>query len=226
MLENVPAWLDVFFLLTTAATIVLFYLVHRRHRGLLLIVLAWAAIHSVLAWQGVYLKTKVLPPPLALVLAGATMLMLYGLFSPAGRKLRHTRNPVLSTLLHTVRVPVEITLFFLYLYGTVPELMTFSGRNFDILAGITAPVVAWLLSRGRAPRPLMIAWNVICLALVSFILTNGILSAELPIQQFAFDQPNRAVLYFPYVLLPVLIVPIVMYTHLSDLIIYLDRKGT
>jgi hypothetical protein len=39
----------------------------------------------------------------------------------------------------------------------------------------------------------------------------------MPAQQLNFDQPNRAVLYFPYVWLPAIVVPIVLFSHLAAL---------
>ncbi len=45
------------------------------------------------------------------------------------------------------------------------------------------------------------------------------LCTKLPIQLFAFDQPNRGVSYFPFVLLPSMIVPIAMYAHITDIIL-------
>ncbi|TAH22438.1 MAG: hypothetical protein EAZ08_00730 [Cytophagales bacterium] len=41
--------------------------------------------------------------------------------------------------LNIVRIPVEIILFWLFVNKAIPELMTFEGRNLDIIAGITAP---------------------------------------------------------------------------------------
>jgi hypothetical protein len=49
------------------------------------------------------------------------------------------------------------------------------------------------------------------------IVVHAILSVQSPIQQFGFDQPNRAVLEYPFVLLPAVVVPIVMLSHLSTL---------
>ena len=51
------------------------------------------------------------------------------------------------------------------------------------------------------------------LGLLLFIVFNGLLSAPTTLQQFAFDQPNIALAYFPYVLLPALIVPLVLFGH-------------
>jgi hypothetical protein len=36
-----------------------------------------------------------------------------------------------------------------------------------------------------------------------------------PFQQFAFDQPNIAVLYFPFIWLPSCVVPLVLLSHLA-----------
>lgn len=96
--------------------------------------------------------------------------------------------------------------------------MTFKGRNFDIIMGITAPIVGLLLLIQKLNKKALLVWNYIGLVLILFILANGILSAELPFQQFGFEQPNRGINYFPFILLPATIVPIVIWTHLSDII--------
>ena len=119
------------------------------------------------------------------------------------------------TILHVVRIPVELVLYGLFLEEAIPELMTFSGRNFDILAGITAPFVYYFGYIKRVlSRKFILIWNVLCLALLLNIVLNAILSAPLPFQQFAFEQPNLAILYLPFVWLPAVVVPIVMLSHL------------
>ena len=65
---------------------------------------------------------------------------------------------------------------------------------------------------------MLIIWNILALLLVLFIFANGILSSELPIQIFGFEQSNRAINYFPFILLPATIIPIVIYTHITDII--------
>jgi hypothetical protein len=174
-------------------------------------------VHATLAYLGFYQDTTTIPPRFGLILIPATLFIIYGLLPKQQQWVYEKRNTVLSTFLHTVRLPVELVLFGLFLSQMVPELMTFEGRNYDILMGITAPVVGWLYLTRRLSKKGLFAWNIVGLFLVSFILINGILSAELPFQQFGFEQPNRAVSFFPYVLLPATIVPIVVWTHLSDL---------
>ncbi len=95
--------------------------------------------------------------------------------------------------------------------------MTFEGRNFDIISGLTAPIIYWLAFRGgKTNRPLLIVWNLIAFGLLINIVTNALLSFPFPFQQLAFDQPNRALLYFPFIWLPTLIVPIVLFCHLAS----------
>ena len=117
--------------------------------------------------------------------------------------------------MHIVRIPVELVLLWLSIYKTVPDLMTFEGRNFDIISGITAPLVYyWGFVKYKMRHTLLIVWNTACLALLFNIVINAILSTPYPFQQFAFDQPNIALFYFPFVWLPCCIVPLVLFSHL------------
>ncbi len=129
------------------------------------------------------------------------------------------------TYLNVVRIPVEIVLFLLFLHNAVPEIMTFEGRNFDIIAGISAPFIAYYgLTKNRLNRHSILIWNFICLGLLMNIVTNGLFSAPSPIQKFAFDQPNIAILNFPFSWLPTFIVPIVLFGHLTSIRKLLKKK--
>jgi hypothetical protein len=61
---------------------------------------------------------------------------------------------------------------------------------------------------------MLVAWNIICLGLVLNVVIHGILSAPTAFQILAFDQPNIAVLYFPFQWLPAFVVPAVIFSHL------------
>lgn len=166
---------------------------------------------------------KETPQRFLLVVFPMILLIIYGLTSKHRHQLLKMQNTKISTFLHVVRIPVEIVLLHLFLNKMLPELATFEGRNFDILAGITAPIIGLLYLKNLIGKKILLIWNVICLTLVLFILANGLLSIELPFQQFAFEQPNRAMLYFPFVLLPSVVVPIVIYTHVVDILKLLQK---
>ena len=96
--------------------------------------------------------------------------------------------------------------------------MTFTGRNFDILAGLTAPLIAYFgIQKNKLSSKVILIWNFLSLALLINIVINAVLSAPFSFQQFAFDQPNIAVLYFPFVYLPGFIVPAVLFGHLVSI---------
>jgi hypothetical protein len=119
------------------------------------------------------------------------------------------------TLIHIVRIPVELVLYGLFLCKTVPIHMTFEGWNYDIIAGITAPIVYYLgFGLQKIGAKVLLIWNVICLGLLLNIIAIAILSSPVDFQRLAFDQPNIAVLYIPFNLLPAFIVPIVLFSHL------------
>jgi hypothetical protein len=51
--------------------------------------------------------------------------------------------------------------------------------------------------------------------LLVIIVTLSVLSAKTPFQQLAFDQPNTGIAYFPFVLLPSVVVPLVAVSHIA-----------
>jgi len=94
--------------------------------------------------------------------------------------------------------------------------MTFEGRNFDILCGLTAPFVYYFgYVKPVLSKKILLAWNIICLLLLVNIAVIAVLSGPFSFQRLAFDQPDIALLYFPFVWLPGFIVPVVLFAHLS-----------
>ena len=175
-------------------------------------------VQAMLAINGFFDNNMTLPPRFVLAV-GPPLLVIIVLFLTKGGRRFIDSLPLSSlTWLQTVRVPVEIVLYWLMIEKTIPQLMTFEGRNFDILAGVTAPFVAWYtFDKGKLGRGFLLGWNIVCLLLVLNIVINAALSVETPLQQFAFDQPNRAVLVFPYIWLPAFIVPVVIFSHLASI---------
>ncbi len=218
MIENLPNWIDLTFIVTCILTISLFHFSNGKPKQLTFLIIVWSIIQSLLAYIGFYQITTSSPPRFGLVIIPTLLLIIYGLLPKQQKWFFEKRDMTISTFLHSVRLPVEIVLFGLFTHQMIPELMTFEGRNYDILVGITAPFIALLFIKQLIGKKMLMAWNVGGLILVLFIFFNGILSSELPFQQFGFEQPNRGINYFPFVLLPATIVPIVIWTHLSDII--------
>ena len=122
------------------------------------------------------------------------------------------------TLVHLVAIPVELVFYWLYLHKAIPKIMTFEGRNFDILSGLSAPFI-WYFGfvRQKLGRTALIIWNLVTLGLLINAGTLAVLSIPTPFQQFGFDQPNIALGRFPFFLLPACLVPLVLLSHLFSL---------
>lgn len=174
----------------------------------------WLTVQAWLSACGFYLDEEQMPPPLALAVLPTLVVIALAFFTRARHAL--DKLPLLGlTLVHTVRIPVEISLYGLYLDEQVPQVMTFAGQNFDVIAGVTAPLVAYaFFVREWLSRRFLLVWNLCSLALLLNIVATAILSVSSPIQRLGFDQPNEAILHFPYIWLPSFIVPVVFFSHL------------
>lgn len=215
-MENLPLYLGFTFGLTTLLTLIFFYLATRKTKTVLTILLVWMVIQSFIGLSGFYTITKTVPPRFLLTFLPPLLLITFLFLTSKGRHFIDRLDQKSLTLLHVIRIPVELVLFRLYLHNTVPELMTFEGRNFDILSGLTAPFIYYFgYIRNTLNRKIILFWNFICLGLLINIVVNAFFSAPFPFQIFAFEQPNIAVLYFPFNLLPALVVPLVLFSHLA-----------
>lgn len=226
MIEQLPSYISIAFGLTTFATLILFYYAIRRSDAggstanmILFIMIFWLIIQAVLTLNNFYnTNIQSLPPRFILLPVPPLLVILISFLTKKGLRFIDRLSITFLTYLHVIRIPVEIILYWLFLNKTVPELMTFTGRNYDILAGLTAPLVAYFgLQKQRLGRKTILIWNFFALALLLNIVINAAFSAPFRFQQFAFDQPNIAVLNFPFSWLPGFIVPVVLFAHLVSI---------
>ena len=225
MIEGLPAYIPVVFVLTTLSTVGVFIFAV-SHAGLnsvparVLIgfVSIWILIHAALGSTSFYRNFESLPPQVFAfgVMPFLLLTFVYLIFFRRG--FLEVLPLSILTLIHVLRIPVEFVLLWLAQNGLVPYDMTFEGRNFDILSGITAPIVYFLAFRnGQVNRTLLIAWNIAALALLATIVTIAILAFPSRLQMVGFDQPNVGVTYFPFIWLPTVVVPIVFFCHAVSL---------
>ena len=149
MIETIPIWVEILFIIVFLITLLFFYLSNGQPVKLLVLICTWALVQS-----GLHQSTF---PRFVLVLLPAFLFIGYGLLPQNITWMLSKRDVRLSTFLHTLRLPIEIILFKLYLNKMIPQLMTFEGRNFDIVIGITAPIVGYLYLKKRISKIKLIA---------------------------------------------------------------------
>ena len=212
-----PLWSEIVFLFALAWG--LFFLFRAtRSVVLLLIVAGWSGILIVMAGRGFFAPTDTLPPRPLFAVVPLVLGILALLSMPAGRRFLARADLIALTALHVLRVPVEIVLDEAWLQGEVPRQMTWSGTNFDILSGLSAALLVPYLMRSRPwGRRMLIAWNIVALLLLLNVVIAALLSFPSPLQVLNADEPLTLVVRAPYILLPGVIVPMVLFAHVAAL---------
>lgn len=178
----------------------------------------WLALTAVLADRGFFDDFQSMPPRFLLAL-GPPILTLAALAS--SRRL----GPLLAALprawpvaAQTFRIAVEIVLWRLAVAGIVPELLSFTGRNLDILVGLSAPVVAYACFVRRAwPERVAVWWNWAGIVILLNVVVHAQLSAPTPWRLFETDPPTTFIADVPYIWLPAFLVPLAWLLHAVSL---------
>ena len=173
----------------------------------------WMLAIWVVADNGVLRNWNRTPPPFAILIAVVAAVAAGIAFSDFGSRL--ARFLPLWTLVgvQAFRLPLELAMHVMHTRGVVPEQMSYTGRNFDIVTGITAIIVSALVATGRGGRRLVTTWNVVGLALLLNILVIAVLSTP-TFRWFGDDRLNVWVTYPPFVWLPAVMVLAALAGHL------------
>jgi hypothetical protein len=174
--------------------------------------LIWMGGTLAIADAGVFLDWQATPPPFALLVVAIMALSLAIAFSPLGARLAHL--PLWTLVLaQAFRLPLEVSMHALVSRGIMPEQMSYTGRNFDVLTGASALVVALLVRSGLGGRRLSAVWNLAGLGLLLNIVIVAILSTP-RMAAFGPDRLNVFVMYPPFVWLPAVLVLAALAGHL------------
>jgi hypothetical protein len=177
----------------------------------------WLSVTGVLGASGVLARYGA-PPRFLVVVVPALLFPLWLALTPAADRLLRLTPPGWLVGAQCFRVGVELLLWLLAAHGALSSAMTFHGRNFDVLSGLTAPLVAWLaFGRGRWRPRLAVVWNGLALALLLNVVTVGLLSAPTPFRRIVTDPPNTVIVRYPTVWLVALLVPLAFSLHALSL---------
>jgi hypothetical protein len=178
----------------------------------------WLALTGMLAERGFFDDFQSIPLRLVLALGPPLLTLLALTFSRRIVPLLAALPPAWPVAAQTFRIPVEIVLWRLAVAGVIPELLSFTGRNVDILVGLTAPVVAYACFVRRAwPARVAVWWNWAGIVILLNVVVHAQLSAPTPWRIFETDPPTTFIADWPYIWLPDFLVPLAWLLHAVSL---------
>lgn len=195
-------------------------------RNVIIWLLTWVIVLSGLSLTEFFSDFSSLPPRfLIIILVPLIFLVVALLFSSTTKQLL-VHIPLGTIIkLQVFRVFVELLLWLLFIQNQLPVQMTFEGRNFDIIAGLTAPFVAYFaFSKHVLSRKSVIIWNFFCLGLLLNIVLTAILSMPTPLRYFMNEPANTIIAKFPFVWLAGLLVPLAYGLHFLSIRQLINQK--
>ena len=164
----------------------------------------WIAITGGLAAAGVlhFSAPPTMLPLFPIIIGSAIGFAL----SPAGRRVALSVPLAALVGFQSFRIGVELLMHRAYTEGLMPVQMSYTGRNFDIITGITAAAAAIWLARGHRSAGVVFAWNTLGLVLLTNILVVALLSTPTPMRRFMNDPANVWVTRAPWIWLPTVFV--------------------
>jgi hypothetical protein len=183
--------------------------------GTIITLLIWLVSINLLACKGYLSDFSTLPPKITLLLIPPMLIWLIVTWKSITLKivLNHV-SPHWIIYLQSFRIFVELLLWKQFMIGVTPIQMTFEGRNFDILVGLTAPIIGFLYVKDKVRfRKLALIWNFAGMALLINILVIAVLSFPTKFRYFMNEPSNTFVTEFPGILLPGLLVMIAYTMH-------------
>jgi hypothetical protein len=187
--------------------------------------LAWLFFLKDLAEKGFFLDFESMPPRiLVAILPALAALLILSLTRGLDGTLARI-PPATLVYLQSFRIVVEFVLWQLVSAGVAPEIMSFHGRNFDILVGLSAPVMAYCCFTRRIwPERVALWWNVAGILVLLNTVVHAQLATPSPFRVFHTTPPNTFIAYPPYVLLPAFLVPLAWFFHAMSIRQLLMRR--
>ena len=129
---DLPLYIPIIFIGTVLATLAFLVFAIRQSNLsrsganiVLLVLIVWLFFQSVVSLKGFYYTdTRSMPPRFGLLIVPPLLVIIFLFITRRGRVFMDSLPLVPITLLSIVRIPVEITLYWLCLHRYVPELMT------------------------------------------------------------------------------------------------------
>lgn len=179
--------------------------------------LIWIAIALSVAYSNILVPSVDQTfPLLGILILGSTIVCNVLLFRSSAARAVLDAIPV--HWFATIQVYRIIGVMFLLLAadGLLPAYFANSTGWGDILVGVTAPFVGYLLWKDTEKfRMVGFLWCIVGIVDLLLVLYKAINSAPGPLQATSFDLPTVIIGYFPMPIVPLLVVPISLILHIQ-----------
>lgn len=165
------------------------------------VTVVWMGLTGTLAAKGILDSWA--PPPMFLLMLMMIAFLVWASRKPWTNALGDLPLKLLVGF-QGFRVIVEVLIHQAVVEGVAHPVMTWTGTNFDIIAGITALVLAPFAH--RIDTRLLQIWNVSMALVLVLTVVTGILAAPTPLRAIWGDPPNVWITRFPFVWLPCILV--------------------
>jgi hypothetical protein len=172
------------------------------------------AASATAAGSGWLQRMDTTPPPMALMIASVLAAGLALGLSSFGRTSAAAIPLVWLIGFQSFRLPLELVMHRAASLDIMPDALSYSGYNFDIVTGAGALLLTLVMAVGvKVPRAALWAWNIWGLGCLAVI--TGIAIATSPMVRFFGEAPqvNTWVLFIPYVWLPSVLVVAALFGH-------------
>ncbi len=192
---------------------------------LLLAFLAWF-IYLHFVSQNYFLYNFSFPPRFPLLVFIPTLLCI--IFVPYINR----NSPLVKALpkswpvyYQTFRIFVEITIYYTFIAGIIPIQTTFEGYNYDILIGLTAPIIGYLAFQKKwLSEHALLIWNIVGILVLASVIVIAMTSFFAP-QLWGSETPLIAKEFtiLPYLLLASFLAPSALFMHSLSIVQLLNH---
>ena len=173
---------------------------------------AWLAFTSLVARLG--LLSQIDPPVMMFVMIVTILTVLSLGFARVGRMLAASLPLAALVGFHAFRLPLELLMHRAWEHGIMPREMSYAGWNFDIITGIAAIVLSFLIARGSAGVRAARWFNALGALLLLNIVVISALAAPGPAHLLRTSPPNTFVMSPSFVWLPTVMVALATLGHI------------
>ncbi len=185
----------------------------RKNAGIILVI--WISYVIAMTFTGI-LDDLSLPPKAPLLIILPAFIIVFITTSRKGFKgiLENTPKHV-PIFIQSYRILVELLIYGAFAGGFFPGRVTFEGLNYDILVGILALPIGYLVLRGNIGRKGILAFNIIGLSVLS--VTGYAFISSFYFTDFVNISGEIALVQPPFILLPGVLLPFAIFYHVISI---------